>query len=128
MEPARAVSTLRASIAYRKGLRLGAGLEGRPLLAGYLADELAALERGRAVLADTDEQHGRAGEGEGSRGWFGDGRQAGDGGWWLSEPDVGRVADGVPARVDRLTALGNAVVPAIPEIIGLAILASEEQR
>jgi DNA (cytosine-5)-methyltransferase 1 len=32
--------------------------------------------------------------------------------WWQTEPDVGRVADGVPARVDRLKCLGNAVVPA----------------
>lgn len=31
--------------------------------------------------------------------------------WWHSEPDVGRVANGVPARVDRLRCLGNAVVP-----------------
>lgn len=30
---------------------------------------------------------------------------------WLPEPDVGRVAHGVPARVDRLRCLGNAVVP-----------------
>ncbi|MEV4136261.1 DNA cytosine methyltransferase, partial [Dactylosporangium sp. NPDC049742] len=30
---------------------------------------------------------------------------------WPAEPRVGRVADGVPARVDRLAALGNAVVP-----------------
>lgn len=30
---------------------------------------------------------------------------------WLIEPDVGRVAHGVPARVDRLKCLGNAVVP-----------------
>ncbi|MGA0595633.1 DNA cytosine methyltransferase [Enterovirga sp. CN4-39] len=44
--------------------------------------------------------------------------------WWSSEPDVGRVAHGVPARVDRLRALGNAVVPQIPELIGRAILAS----
>jgi DNA (cytosine-5)-methyltransferase 1 len=42
--------------------------------------------------------------------------------WWLPEPDVGRVAHGVPARVDRLRALGNAVVPQIPEIIGRAIM------
>ena len=33
------------------------------------------------------------------------------GSWWPAEPDVGRVAHGVPARVDRLRCLGNAVVP-----------------
>ncbi len=31
--------------------------------------------------------------------------------WWATEPDVGRVAHGVPARVDRIRGLGNAVVP-----------------
>jgi DNA (cytosine-5)-methyltransferase 1 len=46
-------------------------------------------------------------------------------GWWFSEPNVGRVAHGVPARVDRLKGLGNAVVPQIPELIGRAILAAE---
>jgi DNA (cytosine-5)-methyltransferase 1 len=46
-------------------------------------------------------------------------------GWWRVEPDVGRVAHGVPSRVDRLRALGNAVVPQIPELIGRAILAAE---
>lgn len=30
---------------------------------------------------------------------------------WESEPRMGRVADGVPNRMDRITALGNAVVP-----------------
>jgi len=32
-------------------------------------------------------------------------------GWWAVEPNVGRVVDGVPNRVDRLKGLGNAVVP-----------------
>mgnify|MGYP003648940058 FL=1 len=44
---------------------------------------------------------------------------------WLSEPNVGRVAYGIPRRVDRLKGLGNAVVPQIPEIIGNAILETE---
>jgi len=33
--------------------------------------------------------------------------------WWSIEPDVGRVADGVAARVDRLKAIGNGQVPAV---------------
>jgi len=41
--------------------------------------------------------------------------------WWDFEPDVGRVAHGVPKRVDRLKCLGNSVVPQIPFVIGLAI-------
>ena len=42
--------------------------------------------------------------------------------WWRTEPDVGRVANGVPFRVDRLKGLGNAVVPQVVELIGRAIL------
>ena len=46
--------------------------------------------------------------------------------WWRVEPDVGRVAHGVPARMDRLRALGNAVVPQIPMLIGSFIRQYEE--
>jgi DNA (cytosine-5)-methyltransferase 1 len=42
--------------------------------------------------------------------------------WWEIEPDVGRVAYGVPAWAHRLKQLGNAVVPQIPELIGRAII------
>lgn len=45
---------------------------------------------------------------------------------WSTEPAVGRVANGVPNRVDRLKGLGNAVVPKIPEIIGRAIIAATQ--
>jgi DNA (cytosine-5)-methyltransferase 1 len=53
-------------------------------------------------------------------GRLGVGRDRGE--HWLVEPDVGRVAHGIPKRVDRLRCLGNAVVPQIPEIIGRAIM------
>ncbi|QXE85996.1 DNA cytosine methyltransferase [Geomonas nitrogeniifigens] len=33
--------------------------------------------------------------------------------WWDVEPDVGRVANGVAARVDRLKAIGNGQIPAV---------------
>jgi DNA (cytosine-5)-methyltransferase 1 len=46
---------------------------------------------------------------------------------WEIEPRMGRVANGVPSRVDRIKALGNAVVPQIPEIIGRAIMAMENK-
>jgi DNA (cytosine-5)-methyltransferase 1 len=47
--------------------------------------------------------------------------------WWLAEPSVGRVAHGLPSRVDRLRCLGNAVVPQVAEVIGRAIIQAESQ-
>jgi DNA (cytosine-5)-methyltransferase 1 len=47
--------------------------------------------------------------------------------WWAIEPDVGRVANGVPFRVDRLRALGNAVVPQVAEFLGRAILEARSE-
>ena len=42
--------------------------------------------------------------------------------WWTVEPELGRVAHGISHRVDRLRALGNAVVPAqiYPILKGIA--------
>ena len=47
----------------------------------------------------------------------------GVGGFWLPEPPVGRVANGIPRRVDRLRGLGNAIVPQIAMRIGQTIKA-----
>ena len=44
------------------------------------------------------------------------------GDWQTSQSPVLRVADGVPDRVDRLRALGNAVVPQVAEWIGRRIM------
>ena len=54
----------------------------------------------------------REGQEEGQIGWSQ---------WWQSEPNVGRVANGVPKRVDRLKSLGNSLVPMIPYYIGMSI-------
>jgi DNA (cytosine-5)-methyltransferase 1 len=43
-------------------------------------------------------------------------------GHWQIEPNVGRVADGIPNRVDRLRGLGNAVVPQVAEYIGRLVM------
>jgi DNA (cytosine-5)-methyltransferase 1 len=75
------------------------------------------------ALADThsERRDGRTGElGPAGR------REPADGGWWATEPDVDRVAHGVPARVDRLRALGNAVVPQVAEHVGRLIVAHHE--
>ena len=54
----------------------------------------------------------REGQEEGEIGWSQ---------WWQFEPNVGRVANGVPKRVDRLKSLGNSLVPMIPYYIGMSI-------
>lgn len=41
--------------------------------------------------------------------------------WWLAEPDVERVVYGLPSSVDRIGALGNAIVPQIAELIARGI-------
>jgi len=52
------------------------------------------------------------------------------GGWekqnyWATEPNVGRLVDGIPNRVDRLKCLGNAVVPQIARLLGETIIQHE---
>ena len=59
---------------------------------------------------------GKVFEGNGTRSTYG-GWQ-----WWEVEPDVGRVAHGIPSRVDRLRGLGNAVVPQVAEYVGRLIM------
>jgi len=46
-------------------------------------------------------------------------------GLWPTEPNVGRVANGIPRRVDRIKGLGNAIVPQIAYRIGLCIKEAE---
>lgn len=71
---------------------------------GKVADTDRVHEQG--VVAGRADAQGWAGQKQRQAGSCGDGDQ-----WWRTEPDVGRVADGVAARVDRLKAIGNGQVP-----------------
>ena len=103
-----------------QGLRQHTSMEGKSrekeLTEGSLQEEHGTK------MADSDSERGRSGETE----WE-DAEDAWESsrcpiaGWWDVEPNVGRVAHGVPKRVDRLKSLGNSVVPQIPFLIGLAI-------
>jgi DNA (cytosine-5)-methyltransferase 1 len=104
------------------GVGSHAAYPAEPRLEGHRGDagqpEVPEPRHGRS-LADADEERRgrRAGQQRpGRRG------EPTDGSWWAIEPDVGRVAHGVPARVDRLRALGNALVPQIAEWLGHRII------
>jgi DNA (cytosine-5)-methyltransferase 1 len=67
----------------------------------------------------------RAGTGSAEGRETGEGLAAAGSGWWLAEPPVGRVADGLSTgldHVDQLAALGNALVPQIAEWLGERIM------
>jgi DNA (cytosine-5)-methyltransferase 1 len=117
---------LRASGAPRQRRR-------RPADRGGARGDVADPERGRREGRSDqpgrgDPERSQAFRGQGAAhpargceaGGLGESHPASEG--WSVEPDVGRVADGVPNRVDRLAALGNALLPQIAEWIGQRIL------
>jgi len=61
---------------------------------------------------------------------FGTGRrgQPTNGRRWPAEPNVGRVAHGVPSGMDRRRVIGNAVVPQVAQHVGQLILAADAKR
>ncbi len=82
------------------------------------SEDVANSEGSNRNEHEINREHGKASSQE----ILGDGSSvSGVSTWWSVEPDVGRVAHGVPNRVDRLKCLGNSVVPQIPYVIGLSI-------
>jgi DNA (cytosine-5)-methyltransferase 1 len=76
---------------------------------GAKASRSGETEPGRrSSVGDADGERQLQPQGGVSAEW----RRVGNPSWWSVEPDVGRVANGIPKRVDRLRSLGNAVVPA----------------
>lgn len=108
-------------LAYSHEVRCGEGLGKRT--ASWVTgcgDAIGCGER-TADVADTDDERRDRRTGQqrptgGTESTYGSSTEAPH--QWTTEPDVGRVAHGIPARVDRLRGLGNAVVPQVAEWIG----------
>jgi DNA (cytosine-5)-methyltransferase 1 len=115
----------------------GAGLEGHrgsDPRTGELAVAARRGQGGARIMGDTDRMAGTQTGARGrERGTMAQPREiertlrpvSSIGDHWLVEPDVGRVAHGVPNRVDRLRSLGNALVPQIAEWLGRRIIEHE---
>ena len=82
------------------------------------------LKQVKPLVADQIQQENRSQKFEISRGREPSTKSAS---WWAVEPDVGRVADGVPSRVDRIKSLGNSVVPQCAREAFRRLMSSEER-
>ena len=94
------------------GIEVGGVSSDRQKLANTDSERLEGLGQSRSQFNETSSSTSRSEERQGQVGQ----------GWWEFEPNVGRVAHGVPGRVHRLKALGNSIVPQIAEEIGRAII------
>ena len=126
-----------------QGLRVAAGRDEQQGPGDALREHLADTEReGQLQPEGPEREERRRASDSGSEGgelqdaderallpWRVEGRaaQASGAEWWATEPPVGRVAHGVPDRLDQLAALGNALVPQIAEWLGRRILDYEAE-
>ena len=98
------------------------GVRGKPSGSGQdVADSNSEGLQGRQNARDTRQSRAQRNEQSARCSERPDGQN------WLPEPAVGRVANGIPRRVDRLKGLGNAIVPQIAQRIGETIKKLEEK-
>ena len=134
----RAISVLRPRVAFLENV-LGHHAMGFDRVIGDLAEigydtewdivsasSVGAPHRRERIIClaypnDTPEQHEHRREVQKSNSWRQGQRNGSDGTFWSVEPDVGRMANGVPIGLDRLRGLGNAVVPQVAEYVGWII-------
>jgi DNA (cytosine-5)-methyltransferase 1 len=77
---------------------------GKPNFGGRISDGGGKISDTKSVYAQGQHEGQRQGE-------------SGRSGWWAIEPDVGRVAHGIPSSLDRLKGIGNSIVPQCAEMI-----------
>jgi len=101
---------------------LWSGTEGT---SGRQTTDLADTESSDRNEYEIDREHGKTE----TQKILGDGSSISGGStWWSVEPNVGRVAHGVPKRVDRLKSIGNSLIPHIPYYIGKSIMEAERNE
>ena len=100
------------------GIEVGGVSSDRQKLANTDSERLERLGQSRSQFNETSSSTSSSEERQGQVGQ----------GWWEFEPNVGRVAHGVPGRVHRLKALGNSIVPQIAEEIARAIGKAEYEK
>ena len=107
--------------AYGEGPVLS-GLVGEDGDAGHAHGQVARENRGAVPCDGACHAHGQGQSTEPVHGQVaGVCRLASDSPAWTAPPEFRRMDDGIPRRVDRLRALGNAVVPQCAEVIGYFI-------
>ena len=89
-----------------------------------VADTSSARLQGCEQLRENEKQTGTRRKGSDGAASERSDDARGKANFWLAEPPVGRVAHGIPRRVDRLRGLGNAIVPQIAMRIGQTIKAT----
>jgi DNA (cytosine-5)-methyltransferase 1 len=102
-------------VAHRQGDRLqdATRQDGQPCACGGASCGVDTL-RSRELLADSDREQME--------------RSAIEHNPWATEPGVGRVAHGIPNRVDRLRGLGNAIVPQVATVILAAMARMQNDK
>lgn len=94
--------------------------QGESWLQGALRHELERCAAARARAAPDPVREGLP-DGQAAEVRGREGAERGRGGWWSVEPPVARMVHGVPGRVDRIRALGNAIVPQVAEVVARAL-------
>jgi hypothetical protein len=111
--------------------RSGTAYRLRPLAAPHRRDRVwlvaDAVRRGRKECSVSERQRQQT-VSDAHRSIFGAAIARPERNPWAVEPNVGRVAHGIPARVERLRGLGNAIVPQIAQWIAERINEVEEQQ